>query len=74
MVNRQRRSQCDLILAHLKKVGNISFVEAWDSYGVRSLPRRISDLKERGHRITSKEKVHPMTGQRYVRYQLEAAA
>jgi len=70
MVSNKRKSQVELILDHLKKVGSISFVDAWDSYGVRSLPRRICDLKEMGHKIVSIEKVHRMTGQRYVRYQL----
>lgn len=62
-----RLSQNDKILQHLTKVGSISFLEAWDLYRVRSLTRRIADLKERGHAIKTEPKTDAL-GQRYVRY------
>lgn len=62
-------SQTSKILDHLHKVGSISFMEAWNIYGVRSLPRRIADLKEQGHKIVTVER-KDNTGQRYVRYSL----
>ncbi len=62
-------SQNDQILDHLKKVGSISFVEAVDLYRVRSLPRRIADLRERGHEIVSEWRQDHL-GQRYTRYSL----
>ena len=65
-------SQNDMVLDHIRKIGSISFAEAWDAYGVRSLPRRIADLKERGHNIVVKMKEHPITGQRYARYSMAA--
>ena len=42
------KSQNNKILEHLSTVGSISFLEAWDLYRVRSLPRRIADLRELG--------------------------
>ena len=64
-----KQSQTAKILEHLNSVGSISFLEAWDLYRVRSLPRRIADLREKGWQIRSdKRKDH--LGQRYVRYSL----
>ncbi len=62
-------SQNDKILDHLKNVGSITFVEAVDLYRVRSLPRRIADLRQRGHDIVSEWKQDHI-GQRYTRYSL----
>ena len=62
-------SQNKRILDHLMKVGSISFLEAWTLYAVRSLPRRIKDLREQGHEIVSSRRTDN-TGQRYVRYTL----
>jgi len=62
-------SQNDKILSHLKDGGSISFLEAWDLYRVRSLPRRIADLRQRGHEIFSEKRTDRL-GQRYVRYSM----
>ena len=59
-------SQNKKILDHLNNVGSISFLEAWTLYSVRSLTRRIKDLREAGHEIISENRRD--TGQRYVRY------
>lgn len=50
-------SQCDRILRHLRDHGSITAIEAFIEYGILRLAARISDLKERGHNITS-EIVH----------------
>ena len=62
-------TQNDKILDHLKQVGSISFVEANDLYRVRSLPRRIADLREAGHSIVSEWRKDHL-GQKYTRYSL----
>ena len=62
-------SQNDKILDHLQKVGSISSLEAWTLYSVRSLTRRIKDLRESGIDIIS-ERRRDNNGQRYVRYSL----
>lgn len=62
-------SQNKKILDHLNNVGSISFLEAWTLYSVRSLTRRIKDLREAGHEITSENR-RDHTGQRYVRYRM----
>jgi len=62
-------SQNSQILDHLNRVGSITWVEANDLYRVRSLPRRIADLRERGHKIVSEWRTDNL-GQRYTRYSL----
>lgn len=62
-------SQNQQILDHLRKVGSISWVEANDLYRVRSLARRIADLRQRGHKIISEWRKDHL-GQRYTRYTL----
>lgn len=62
-------SQNNKILQHLQRVGSISWVEANDLYRVRSLTRRIADLRDMGHKIISEWRQDTL-GQRYVRYSL----
>ena len=62
-------SQNKKILQHLQRVGSISWVEANDLYRVRSLTRRIADLRDMGHKIISEWRQDTL-GQRYVRYSL----
>jgi hypothetical protein len=61
--------QVKTLLTHLQKHGSISAAEAATVYRIRSLPRRISDLKDEGFVITRELKKDP-TGQRYARYTL----
>ena len=65
-------TQYTKILSHLIDVGSISFVEANDLYRVRSLPRRIADLRANGFQIKSEWKKDRL-GQRYVRNSLTDA-
>ena len=62
-------TQHQKIAEHLQNVGSISWVEANDLYRVRSLPRRIADLREAGHEIVSEWRKDHL-GQRYTRYSL----
>lgn len=61
-------TQEDLVMNHLCAKGSITGVEAATLYKVRSLPRRIATLRQRGVYIESERHVD-LTGQRYVRYQ-----
>lgn len=61
------QSQYQKILNHLIDEGSISGVEAAELYRVRSLPRRICDLKEAGFEILSEWRTDPL-GQRYKKY------
>lgn len=61
------RTMDEVILDHLKKVGNVTALEAQGMYKCRSLSRRITTLKRQGHLIRSVAKIDA-TGQRYVRY------
>ena len=64
------------VFEHMQKTGSITGLEAWDHYRVRSLTRRICDIKgilrtfETPYSIISERKTHPVTKQRYVRYHL----
>lgn len=64
---RNGQSMKALILAHLRKHGNISPIEASAMWACRDLPKRISELKAEGHPITVEKKTDSM-GQRYARY------
>jgi len=65
-------TQYTKILSHLVDVGSITGLEALDMYRVRSLPRRIADLRENGFQIKSEWRKDRL-GQRYVRYILTDA-
>ena len=58
-----------MLIKHFESRLSISGVEAANIYKIRSLPRRILDLKEMGYEFSSKWKTDP-TGQRYKRYTL----
>jgi hypothetical protein len=60
-------SQTNKIMNHLIDVGSITFLEAWTLYSVRSLPRRIKDLRERGFNIITEWR-KDNNGQKYAKY------
>lgn len=47
-------TQCDRVLKYMDDFGSISTYQAFVDIGVASLSRRICDLKEKGHKISSK--------------------
>jgi hypothetical protein len=65
--------QCQVVLDHLQRTGSITPVEAAAVHRIRSLPRRILDLKNAGFVIDS-VRAQDITGQRYVRYTLRKEA
>ncbi len=62
-------NQRELLIKHFESRNSISGVEAATIYKIRSLPRRIMDLKVMGYEFTSEWRKDP-TGQRYKRYTL----
>ena len=62
-------SQKELLIKHFESRSSISGVEAATIYKIRSLPRRILDLKQLGYQFESQWRTDP-TGQRYKRYTL----
>lgn len=60
--------QLELLIKHFTTVGSITNVEAQSIYKIRALPRRVSDLEERGFKFKRVQK-KDLTGQRYVRYE-----
>ena len=62
-------SQCNQILAHLKAGRSLTFWEALERFGTMHLPRRILDLKERGHQI-DKDTITTDSGKRIAQYRL----
>lgn len=63
--------QAKIVLRHLQTVGNITNVEANAVHRIRSLSRRVTELKHAGYKIDKKRR-KDVTGQFYVRYALEA--
>lgn len=70
-MNAKLTPQMRKILNHCKRVGHITGRAAIIDYAIMALPRRISDLEERGYQVRREERQNPATGQRYVRYYVE---
>jgi len=71
-------TQCDMILAYMRKHGGITQGEAWD-LGIARLASRINNLRNKGYaiktvpvkkRVTRYGKIKVI---RYARYELEVA-
>jgi len=63
------RTQNELLLAHLLGGRTITRIQADHLYRIAALPRRIADLKEKGHNIVAVDK-YDATGRRYTEYSL----
>lgn len=59
--------QTHAVLYHLREYGSITNDEAHLLLGVRSLSRRITDLRRNGYKIKRRFEKDP-AGRRYVRY------
>lgn len=71
--------QCQQVMSHLTLRGSISGVEAQAIYRIRSLPRRILDIRKSGVLEAEGQHIEPETrrdplGQRYTRYHLKELA
>lgn len=63
--------QLRTILNHVRRVGYITPVEAWDHYRIRSLSRRMCDFKDLGFDVSTERRKHPVTEQTYTRYYIQ---
>jgi len=45
------KTQTQVLLSHLKQGRKITSKSAWELFGISSLQRRLSDLREKGHTI-----------------------
>lgn len=63
--------QIDKMLNHMRKNGSITQREAYIDYGVQSFHRRLTEIKDDGHKVSRVTKYHPTSGQSYSRYYLE---
>jgi len=63
------KNQNEALLAHLLTGKPITRISADHLYRIAALPRRIADLRERGHKITANRKIDA-TGRVYVEYAL----
>lgn len=66
------KSQCGMLLTHLASGLAINRIQADHLYRIAALPRRIKDLTEAGHKITSKMKLDP-TGRPFAEYAMRNA-
>ncbi len=64
-------TQVEMLMHHFDNVDSISPMEAHTVYKIRSLPRRIMDLKIKGYEFRSVWNTD-LSGQRYKRYYLTA--
>ena len=64
-------TQVEMLMHHFDNVDSISPMEADLAYQIRSLPRRIMDLKIKGYEFRSEWNTD-RCGQRYKRYYLTA--
>ena len=60
-------TQVEQLIKHFDQVDSISPMEAHTVYKIRSLPRRIMDMKVLGYQFESAWNTD-LTGQRYKRY------
>ncbi len=51
-----KKTQCEVVLTHLKEHGSITSIEAFTEYGILRLASRINDLRRRGYLIKSELK------------------
>lgn len=65
---RNRMTQAEIILDHIRKTGSITQREAYLDYGIASFHRRLTDLKNAGFVIRGEMRTHKVTGQEYTRY------
>ena len=66
---RERTSQRQVILNHLRTKGSISALEALSLYRCNRLAARVEELRRDGHAIETEMK-NDITGKRYARYHL----
>ena len=67
MTTKRLAPQARKLLVHMRKYKHITALQAADLYRIRSLPRRILDLKEAGVVIRTKLKTDKLH-QRYAKY------
>jgi hypothetical protein len=60
-------TQREMLIEHFRNNETLSVMEAHTVYKIRSLPRRIMDLKDMGYEIEHERRTDA-TGQRYMRY------
>lgn len=58
-----------MLLRYLKKYSNVTPIKAREELGIEHLPRRIKDLKDHGHVITTEYR-KGVYGKRYAKYVL----
>jgi len=68
IVPEAKRTQCEIVLDHLKTYGSITSLEAAYKYQIVSLPKRICELAE----VVQIKKLRVRTGtnKHYIRYSL----
>lgn len=64
--------QAQNLLKHLKKHKSVTQRSALIDLNIMALPRRIADLRQAGHKITTTFHINKFTNQRYGRYEFVA--
>jgi Helix-turn-helix domain len=67
-------SQSSRILAHLQAGGTLTPMDALNLFGCFSLSQRVTELRQKGHRIITTMVQDAVTNKRYASYHLEPLA
>lgn len=72
LINKQDyKNQKEIILAHIKKYGNISTLEGYEKYKIMRIGSVIDLLRKEGYRIITKMEHNKKSNKRYARYYLK---
>jgi len=63
-------AQKDKVLAHIKKHGSITPMQAFSRYQITCLAERVRDLRNSGHRICAE--MVKRNGKRFAKYRIVA--
>ena len=63
-----KESQCNTIMAHIKRHGSITSLEAMTEYSIMRLASRVNDLRRRGVQIAAETVTGENRDGRTVRY------
>lgn len=60
--------QAITVLNHILTAGSITQRAALMDHSIQCLTKRVQELRDRGFKVKTTIKKHPITGQRYARY------
>ena len=72
LINKQDyKNQKEILLAHIKKYGNISTLEGYEKYKIMRVGSVINLLRKEGYKINTVLEYNKKRNKRYARYYLK---